>query len=85
MSTDTASFGCLRFTLCDTIASCKNCVDDSFYTDTVFASEFGWIGMPSLESLSPYLREELGDYTMMSPAMVARQNRESQERARMCL
>ena len=33
------------------------------------------LGMPSLESLSPYLSAELGDYTMMSPAMVARQNR----------
>ena len=63
------------FSLCDSVSSCKNCVDDSFYQDTVFASEFGWIGMPSLESLSPYLRVEFGDYKMMSPAMVARQNR----------
>jgi beta-mannosidase len=64
------------FSMCDSLANCRNCVDDSFYMETVFASEFGWIGMPSLESLSPYLSAELGDYNMMSPAMVARQNRE---------
>ena len=40
------------FTLCDTLASCKNCVDDSFYMDTVFASEFGWIGLFLSLSLS---------------------------------
>ena len=68
------------FKMCDTLASCQNCVDDSFYLDTVFASEFGWIGMPSLESLSPYLSSELGDYTVMSPAMVARQNHIVQQR-----
>ena len=68
------------FKMCDTLARCGNCVDDSFYSDTVFASEFGWIGMPSLESLSPYLSAELGDYSIMSPAMVARQNRIVQQR-----
>lgn len=69
------------FNMCNTPANCKNCVDDSFYLDTVFASEFGWIGMPSFESLSPYLSAELGDYTLMSPAMVERQNHIFQQRA----
>jgi hypothetical protein len=50
-------------------------VDDSFYPNTSFASEFGWIGMPSLESLSPFLGSPSEDYTMTSAAMLARQNR----------
>ena len=34
-----------------------SCWDDGFYvdSDTSFASEYGWVGMPSVESLSPVL------------------------------
>ena len=62
------------FSMCSTMENCRNCVDDSFYRDTSFASEFGWIGMPSFESLSPVL-PNASQYTMHSPAMVDRQNR----------
>lgn len=55
--------------------NCGNCVDDSFYSVTNFASEFGWIGMPSLEALSPVLGRPEDDYTFLSPAMLDRQNR----------
>ena len=41
--------------MCDTLERCGNCVDDSFYRRTSFASEFGSIGMPSFESLQPVL------------------------------
>ena len=50
-------------------------MDDAFYAQTSFASEYGWIGMPSLESLSPVLGSPSEDYTMLSKAMVDRQNR----------
>jgi hypothetical protein len=33
------------FRMCDTLESCRNCVDDSFYALSNFASEYGWIGM----------------------------------------
>jgi beta-mannosidase len=60
-------------------ANCRvkglNCQDDAFYAQTSFASEYGWIGMPSLESLSPVLGTPSEDYTMLSKAMVDRQNR----------
>ena len=36
--------------------------------------EFGWVGMPSLESLAPVLGDPTTDYTIMSPNMQARQN-----------
>ena len=52
-----------------------NCMDDAFYSQTSFASEYGWIGLPSLESLSPVLGSPSEDYTMLSKAMVDRQNR----------
>ena len=64
-----------KFKMCDTMESCGNCVDDAFYEMTNFASEFGWIGMPSLEALSPVLGKPEEDYTFLSPAMVDRQNR----------
>lgn len=50
------------------------CMDDAFYAHTSFASEFGWIGMPSFESLAPMLGPS-AEYTMHSAAMVDRQNR----------
>lgn len=56
-----------RFDLCKTPAQCTNCVDDSFYPPTSYASEFGWVGAPSLETLAPYLAPE--DYTLNSSAM----------------
>ena len=36
--------------------------------------EFGWVGMPSLESLAPVLGDPATDYTIMSPNMQAREN-----------
>lgn len=50
------------------------CTDDAFYRRTSFASEYGWIGMPSFESLSPMLGSS-SEYTMHSAAMIDRQNR----------
>ena len=69
------------FSLCSTLENCAagvnglQPVDDGFYAMTSFASEFGWIGMPSLESLAPVLGAPEEDYTMHSKAMVDRQNR----------
>jgi beta-mannosidase len=69
------------FSLCVTVENCAagvnglQPVDDAFYANTSFASEFGWIGMPSLESLVPVLGTPAEDYTMHSKAMVDRQNR----------
>jgi hypothetical protein len=56
-----------RFDLCKTPAQCANCVDDSFYPPTTYASEFGWVGAPSFETLAPVLTP--ADYTLTSPAM----------------
>ena len=56
-----------RFDLCKTPAQCANCVDDSFYPPTTYASEFGWVGAPSFETLAPVLSP--ADYTLTSPAM----------------
>jgi len=42
-------------------------VDDSQYPDVVWASEFGWVGMPSLETLQSYLPNATTDYTLLSP------------------
>lgn len=69
------------FGLCSTLENCAagvnglQPVDDAFYANTSFASEFGWIGMPSLESLAPVLGSPAEDYTMHSKAMTDRQNR----------
>ena len=48
-----------HFHMCESATVCNNCVDDSFYPNTSFASEFGWIGMPSLESLAPVLGQSI--------------------------
>ena len=56
-----------NFDLCKTPATCGNCVDDSLYPTTTYASEFGWVGAPSFETLQPYLPPT--DYTLTSPAM----------------
>jgi hypothetical protein len=56
------------FDLCKTMETCANCVDDSFYPASTYASEFGWVGAPSLETLAPYLNGP-SDFTLTSPAM----------------
>jgi hypothetical protein len=53
----------------------RYCTDDAFYSRTSFGSEYGWIGMPSFESLAPMLGPSPTAYTMHSAVMVARQNR----------
>ena len=86
------------FAACMNDRSCRPCQDDAYYAAggraevvTVFASEYGWLGMPSLESLEPYLsnassrssssnggssqQEEETDYRILSPVMVQHSNR----------
>ena len=86
------------FAACLNDRSCRPCQDDAYYAAggraeavTVFASEYGWLGMPSLESLEPYLsnassrsssgnsgssrQEEETDYRILSPVMVQHSNR----------
>ena len=62
------------FDLCATPETCRNCVDDSMYPPTTYASEFGWVGAPSFETLAPALTGGLADLTLTSPGMVYRQN-----------
>lgn len=62
------------FDLCKTPGTCGNCVDDSLYPPTTYASEFGWIGAPSFETLAPVLTGGEADYTLTSPGMTYRQN-----------
>jgi beta-mannosidase len=62
------------FDLCKTPETCGNCVDDSFYPPVTYASEFGWIGTPSFETLAPVLTGGNADYTLTSPGMTYRQN-----------
>jgi len=57
-----------RFDMCKTPETCGPCVDDAFYPPTTYASEFGWVGAPSLETLAPALGGE-ADYTLKSAAM----------------
>lgn len=52
---------------CKTPETCSPCVDDSFYPDTSYASEFGWVGAPSFETLAPFLTPD--DFTLTSPVM----------------
>ena len=62
------------FDLCSTPETCGNCVDDSMYPPTTYASEFGWVGAPSFETLAPVLTGGTSDLTLTSLGMVYRQN-----------
>lgn len=49
-------------------------MDDSLYPPVTYASEFGWVGTPSFETLAPVLTGGDADYTLTSPGMTYRQN-----------